>query len=322
MQGVFLDIETIKPSELDLSALRAALSGWTFHDRTAPEQVAERLAGAAVAVTNKVVIDRATMDACPDLKFIGISATGTNNVDLGAAREKGIVVSNVVGYSTATVAQHAVALMLGLATQWHRYDRDAQQGRWSESTMFCRMDYPVVDLAGRTLGIIGYGALGRQVAAIARAMGMDVLVAASLRPGAGPAPDRVPLPEFLRRADVISLHCPLTEDTQGLVNDDFLAAMRPGAFLINTARGPLVDEAALERSLRAGHLGGAALDVLSQEPPPADHPLLGGDVPNLIVTPHSAWVSTECRQRMVDQVVENIHAWRNGQPVNVVNQGG
>lgn len=318
MKGVVLDSQTLGPEELDVSAFSDLSIDWTWHRATAPEQVVERLRGAGVAITNKVVIDSATIEACPDLKLIGISATGTNNVDLRAAHERGIVVCNVSGYGTASVAQHTLALMLGLATRWNRYDQDARHGAWSASPMFCRMDYPVMELHGKTLGIIGYGALGRRVGELAEAFGMTVRVAASLRQGADQS-GRVELGELLAGADVISLHCPLTRQTKRLVNRSFLAAMKPGAFLINTARGPLVDEPALAEALRAGTLGGAALDVLSQEPPPADHPLLAADLPNLIVTPHSAWVSREARQRLVDGVVANIRAWQAGRPQNVVN---
>jgi len=318
MKGVILDSQTLKPSELDFSALEKLLPEWTFYEQSGPHDVKNRLRGVTVAITNKVVIDAQALAAAPDLKLICISATGTNNVDLEAARRHGVVVCNVSGYATATVAQHTLALMLGLATGWHRYDADARAGRWSESSMFCRMDYPVIDLVGKTLGLIGYGDLGRRVAALAEAFGMTVRVAASLRPGAEPD-GRVPLQTLLGEADVISLHCPLTEETDKMINRDFLAAMKPGAFLINTARGGLVDEPALAQALRDGELGGAALDVLSQEPPPADHPLLATDIPNLIVTPHSAWVSRECRQRLLDGVTDNVRAWRAGRPVNVVN---
>lgn len=318
MKGVVLDSQTLGPEELDISAFSNLSIDWTWHRATAPEQLVERLRGAGVAITNKVVIDAAAIDACPDLQFIGISATGTNNVDLRAARARGIVVCNVSGYGTASVAQHTLALMLGLATRWHRYDQDARHGTWSASPMFCRMDYPVMELEGKVLGIIGHGALGRRVGELAAVLGMTVRVAASLRPGADQS-GRVALDELLAEADVISLHCPLTPETERLVDRSFLAAMKPGAFLINTARGPLVDEPALAGALRAGTLGGAALDVLSEEPPPADHPLLAADIPNLILTPHSAWVSREARQRLVNGVVANIRAWRMGRPQNVVN---
>ncbi|MFP1677532.1 D-2-hydroxyacid dehydrogenase [Alloalcanivorax sp. C16-2] len=318
MKGVILDSQTLKPTELDFSALENELPHWTYYEQTGPDDVKNRLHGATVAITNKVVIDEEALAAAPDLKLIGISATGTNNVDLDAARRRGVVVCNVSGYGTETVAQHTLALALGLATRWHQYDRDARQA-WPRSTMFCRMDYPVFDLSGKTLGLIGHGALGGRVEELAKAFGMRVLVARSMRPDAVPDPARVPLEQLLAEADLISLHCPLTEHTDKLVNRDFLAAMKAGAGLINTARGGLVDEPALAEALRSGHLGGAALDVLSQEPPPADHPLLADDLPNLIITPHSAWVSTESRQRLLDGVVANLRAWKAGRPINVVN---
>ena len=318
MKGVILDSQTLKPSELDFSALENELPHWTYYEQTGPDDVKNRLRDVTVAITNKVVIDEEALAAASELKLIGISATGTNNVDLDAARRRGVVVCNVSGYGTETVAQHTLALALGLATRWHQYDRDARQA-WPRSSMFCRMDYPVFDLNGKTLGLIGHGALGRRVDALAKAFGMRVLVARSLRPDAAPDPARASLEQLLAESDLISLHCPLTEHTDKLVNRDFLAAMKPGAGLINTARGGLVDEPALAEALRAGRLGGAALDVLGQEPPPADHPLLAADLPNLIITPHSAWVSTESRQRLLDGVVANVRAWKAGRPINVVN---
>ncbi|HCE38898.1 MAG: glycerate dehydrogenase [Alcanivorax sp.] len=318
MKGVILDSQTLKPSELDFSALENELPHWTYYEQTGPDDVKNRLRDVTVAITNKVVIDEEALAAAPELKLIGISATGTNNVDLDAARRRGVVVCNVSGYGTETVAQHTLALALGLATRWHQYDRDVRQA-WPRSSMFCRMDYPVFDLNGKTLGLIGHGALGRRVEALAKAFGMRVRVARSLRPDAAPDPARAPLEQLLAESDLISLHCPLTEHTDKLVNRDFLAAMKPGAGLINTARGGLVDEPALAEALRAGRLGGAALDVLGQEPPPADHPLLAADLPNLIITPHSAWVSTESRQRLLDGVVANVRAWKAGRPINVVN---
>lgn len=319
MKGVIFDNQTLKPEELDMSGLEKLGIDWTQYPATDAEQVAERLAGAAVAITNKVVIDRAAIEANPFLKLICICATGTDNVDLAAASRQGIIVCNVKGYGTASVAQHTLALMLGLATRWNRYDQDVRSGAWSRSPMFCLMDHPVVELQGKVLGLIGYGHLGRRVGELAEAFGMTVKVAASLRPEAQSQQGRVPLDELLAQADVISLHCPLTPQTGKLVGPAFLAAMKPGAFLVNTARGGLIDEPALADALRRGALGGAALDVLSQEPPAADHPLLAGDIPGLIITPHSAWVSRECRQRLVDGVIDNIRAWQAGSPQNVVN---
>lgn len=308
MRGVFLDTLTMKPEELDTRALESSLDHWDFYEATAPEQVAERIAEADVVITNKVVLDRELIDGAGKLKLICICATGTNNVDLEAAAERGIPVRNVQGYAGASVPQHALALILALATRLHQYDRDVKAGHWSDSPVFCMLDYPVMELAGKNLGIIGYGDLGRRTAELGRALGMNILLAESFT-GEKKA-GRIPLEELQAKADVISLHCPLSEQTDKLVNREFLAKLKPGALLVNTARGGLIDEPALAEALRSGKLGGAALDVLSVEPPPEDHPLLQDDIPNLIITPHCAWISRESRQRLLDGVVENICDWR------------
>ncbi|WP_346838941.1 D-2-hydroxyacid dehydrogenase [Microbulbifer sp. SAOS-129_SWC] len=308
MRGVFLDTLTMKLEELDTSALDQTLAHWDFYDTTTPEQTAARIADADVVITNKVVLDRALIESAPKLKLICVCATGTNNIDLDAAAAKNIPVKNVAGYTGMSLAQHTIALLLALATHWNRYAEDVKQGRWSQSPVFCRLDYPVMELDGKTLGIIGYGDLGQKVAHLAEAFGMRVLVAESFS-GAHKA-GRTPLSQLLAQADVISLHCPLTEETDKLVDGAFLTAMQPGALLINTARGGLVDEAALASALKSGDIAGAALDVLSVEPPPADHPLLATDIPNLIITPHNAWISRESRQRLLDGVVKNIRDWR------------
>ncbi|UHQ54649.1 D-2-hydroxyacid dehydrogenase [Microbulbifer sp. YPW16] len=308
MRGVFLDTLTMKLEELDTSGLEASLEHWDLYESTAPEQVADRIAGADVVITNKVVLDRELIENAARLKLICVCATGTNNIDHEAAEERGIPVRNVAGYAQASVPQHALALILALATRWHQYHSDVVAGRWSESPVFTMLDYPVMELAGKKLGIIGYGDLGRKTAELGRALGMEILVAESFT-GEKKA-GRTPLGQLLAEADVISLHCPLTDETDKLVDREFLAAMKAGALLVNTARGGLVDEAALAEALENGHLGGAALDVLSVEPPPADHPLLAGDIPNLIITPHNAWISRESRQRLLDGVVANIGEWR------------
>ena len=334
MRGVFLDRATLvtnqvtteeTSNELDFSALEASLDSmhqWQYFDQTSPEQVAERIHAAQVVVTNKVVLDKALIDGAPDLRLICVIATGTNNIDLAAAEVRGIPVCNVTDYAGPGVAQHTLALMLGLATRWHEYRADVQAGDWSRSPTFCLMHRPVMELAGKTLGIIGYGTLGQAVARLAEAFGMRVLVAASQRPGIAAEEGRVPLETLLPQVDVLSLHCPLTEDTRHLIGAAQLTAMKPSALLINTARGGLVDEAALAKALRRGDIAGAALDVLSQEPPPADHVLLAADIPNLIITPHNAWISRECRQRLLDGVADNIRAWQAGTAMNVVNQPG
>lgn len=318
MHGVFLDTATLRPEELDFSGLRPTLDRWDFHDRTAPEDVATRIAGATVIVTNKVMITAAHMRASPQLKLICVCATGVNNVDTETARHAGIEVRNVTRYAGASVAQHTLALMLGLATQWHRYQAAVQAGNWAKSPMFCLMDYPVTELAGKTLGIVGAGDLGAQVARLGEAFGMTVIAAQF--PGR-PAPvdperrwPRIPWREFIGRCDFISVHCPLTPHTEDLIDEHELRAMKPTAFLVNTARGGIVNEAALLKALREGWIAGAALDVLTQEPPPADHPLLTAGLPNLIVTPHNAWTSRECRQRLLDGVARNIVNWRQKHP--------
>ena len=310
MRGVFLDTLTMKLDELDTSALDSILDHWDLFATTAPEETAARIKDADVVITNKVVLDRALIEGAPKLKLICVCATGTNNIDLDAATDRNIPVKNVTGYTGSSLAQHTIALMLALATRWHQYSEDVRNGRWTQSPIFCRLDYPVMELAGKNLGIIGYGDLGQKVAALGEALGMHVLVADSFtgKEKAG----RVPLARLLAESDVVSLHCPLTEHTDKMVNQSFLNQMKRSAFIINTARGGLVDEAALVDALKSGTIGGAALDVLSVEPPPADHPLLGSDIPNLIITPHNAWISRESRQRLLDGVVNNIQQWLNG----------
>jgi glycerate dehydrogenase len=267
-------------------------------------------------VTNKVVVDRAVMTACPGLRLICVAATGTNNVDLVAARERGVAVCNVTGYATPSVVQHVLALMLALATRLAEHAAAARDGRWAASELFCLLDFPFRELAGKTLGIVGYGELGRGIARVAQALGMSVLIAQ--RPGGPPQQGRLPLDELLARADVVTLHVPLADNTRGLIGARALALMKPDALLINTARGGIVDEAALIATLRAGRLGGAGVDVLAVEPPRGGSPLLDDPPPNLIVTPHVAWASREARQRLIDEVALNIRAFSEGRERNRV----
>ncbi len=307
MKAVFLDAKTLG-DDVDLSAIESVTGGLTRYDRTAPEQVLERIRGFDTVVVNKVVLGRTHFEACPELKTIAVVATGLNNIDQEAAREHGIRVLNVTHYGRATVAQHTMALMLALATRLLDYDRDVRAGRWAQSDMFCLMDHPIMELQGRTLGIVGYGDLGQGVAERARAFGMNILLAA--RPGQAPGEvdgyRRVPLDELLPQVDVLSLHCLLTEQTRNLIGARELAMMPPHALIINTSRGGLVDEQALADALRAGTIGGAGFDVLTEEPPRHGNPLLADDIPNLIVTPHSAWASREARQRIVDITARNL----------------
>jgi glycerate dehydrogenase len=312
MKAVFVDLGSLDRDDLDLSAIEQQASDLVCYSASHPDQLSHRLAGAQVVITNKVVLNAELLAALPQLKLICIAATGTNNVDLNAARERGIVVCNCQGYGTGSVVQHTFSLMLALATRLADYSGAVSRGDWCRSEQFCLLDYPIIELQGKTLGIIGYGELGQAVGRIAEAFGMQLLVAA--RPGTIPRDGRLALSELLPQVDILSLHCPLTEQTQNLIDAAALAQMKPSALLINAARGGIVDELALADALRAGRLAGAGVDVLSVEPPVTDNPLLGGDIPNLIVTPHSAWGSIEARQRIVAQIADNIAAFQAGSP--------
>jgi len=317
MVGVFLDEASLGRGDLDYGPLREALSPWRCYPATAPHEVAQRIADAEVVISNKVVLDEGNLASARRLRLICVAATGTDNVDLAAAARRAIVVCNVRGYATPSVTQHVFALMLALMRSLPDYQRAVAAGRWQQSGHFCLLDFPIVELTGKVLGIVGYGELGRAVAQLARAFGMEVLIAA--RPGSGAVPaGRLALEALLPQVDVLTLHCPLAGNTRGLIGSRELALMKAGAIFINTARGGLVDEQALAAALQAGHLGGAGVDVLSIEPPLGDHPLLTGDIPRLIVTPHIAWASREARQRLVAQMAQNIRAWRSGRPRNVV----
>lgn len=314
--AVFLDHSSLDLGDLDLSGLRESFSRLDVHAATAPEQVVERLQGASVAISNKVLLDAAVIKACPDLKLILVAATGTNNIDLQAARARGIVVSNCQGYGTPSVAQHTLALLLALATRLPDYQRAVADGKWSQAKQFCLLDFPIVELEGKTLGLLGHGELGGAVARLAEAFGMRVLM--GQLPGRPARNDRLGLEELLPQVDALTLHCPLNDNTRNMIGAAQLALLKPGAFVVNTARGGLIDEQALADALRAGHLGGAATDVLTVEPPVNGNPLLAADIPRLIITPHSAWGAVEARQRIVGQLAENARAFLAGAPRRVV----
>lgn len=319
MKAVILDAETLGVGDVDLTPITSLPLQWHVYDYTAAGQVAERMAGADIVLTNKAPIGVAELNAAPGLSYIGVLATGTNVIDLAEATARGVSVSNVTGYGTGSVTQHTWALILALTTRLADYNVAALDGRWAASRDFCLMDFPVAELAGKTLGIVGYGQLGRAVADIGRAFGMTVKVA-SLPWRHGDSADRVPLEQLLREADVLSLHCPLTGETRGLIGRRQLAMMKHTALLINCARGGLVDERALAEALEDGEIAGAGVDVLTEEPPVNGNPLLSPDLPNLIVTPHSAWVAREARQRLIRQVADNLRSFLAGTPVNVVNK--
>lgn len=317
MRGCFLDVGSMGES-LDWAPLRDTLDDWQWHHNSGAEELATRLAGMQIAVTNKVVLDAGTIANADALELICVAATGVNNVDTAAAAERDIPVINVTGYATPAVSQHVLALMLGHATRWASYDAAVKRGDWAASEFFCLLGYPIEELAGQTLGLVGHGELGAAVGRLAEAFGMTVLVAE--RPRATHIRDgRIAIDEMFERADMISLHCPLTDETANLIDAPALARMKDSAFLINTARGGIVDSQALIEALRTGRIGGAALDVLDAEPPPADHPLLDPRIPNLIITPHSAWGSRGARQRMLEGVAANIRDFQNGDTSRRVN---
>jgi glycerate dehydrogenase len=309
--GVLLDRDTIDAGgDIDFAVLESIFSQWRAHDYTLSDDVVERIDGASVIISNKVMLDENALRSVPGLKLVCIAATGTNNVDLEAAKALGIPVCNVRGYATPTVSQHALALILALSTRLIDYHQAVRSGRWQQARQFCLLDYPIRELAGKTLGIVGYGELGQAVARLGEALGMKLLIAQ--RPGGSAQPGRTPLDELLPQVDVLSLHCPLTPETQNLIGAPEFALMKRDAILINTARGGIVDEQALADALRQGRIGGAGIDVLTVEPPVNGNVLLDPDIPNLIVTPHSAWASRETRQRLVDELVTNIYAFLQG----------
>jgi glycerate dehydrogenase len=316
MHGVFLDAGTLVQSTMDMRPLEGESLSWEHYDATPTAEVLERIVAADIVITNKVTLDEGTLAAARQLKLICIAATGTNNVDLEAAKRLGITVCNVRGYTTPSVVEHVFTLLLALMRHLPEYHRAVQSGRWQRSVHFSFIDFPINELNGKIMGIVGYGELGQAVARVAEAFGMRVMIAE--RAGLAPRTGRVPLPELLPYVDVLTLHCPLTDETRGLIGAKELQVMKRGAVLINTARGGIVDELALLEALRSRHLGGGGVDVLSQEPP-IDNPLLSADIPNLIVTPHIAWASRESRQRLVNELAGNIEAYLKGRPRNVVN---
>jgi len=313
---VVLDGFTMNPGDLSWDVLRA-IGECEIHERTPAADIATRAGAADIILTNKCPLKRETLALLPRLRFIAVTATGVNVVDLEAARERGIVVSNVPAYGTASVAQHVFALLLELTQRTGHHARTVADGRWSAGADFCYWDFPLVELAGLTLGIVGYGEIGRAVARIGRAFGMNVLAATRTPREGEHGIAFAGMDEVFSRADVVTLHCPLTTETAGLVNAGRLASMKPTAFLINTGRGPLVVEADLTEALNSGRIAGAGLDVLSLEPPPADNPLLRAK--NCIITPHIAWATRASRSRLMDVVTANVRAFLAGRPQNVVN---
>lgn len=317
MKIVVLDGFTLNPGDLTWAPLQS-LGSCEIHDRSTPEEVIIRAAEAEVILTNKVPITRLQIQAMRRLRYIGVTATGFNIVDTQAARERGIAVTNVPSYGTRSVAQMTLALLLELTQRVGHHSETVRTGRWSASPDFCYWDYPLLELEGLTCGIIGFGRIGRAVAELVSALGMKVLAHSRTTPERPPGNVQfVGLDELIERSDVISLHCPLTPETRHLINEPRLARMKKSTLILNTSRGPLIDESALAQALNSGRIGGAALDVLSVEPPPKDHPLFSAQ--NCIITPHIAWATRAARSRLMDIAVANVRLFMDGKPQNVVN---
>lgn len=317
MKAVFLDYVSLDQNDLNFKDLENIFDEWEIYPSTSSEQLLERIQNVDVIISNKVVVNAEAIQQCPNLKLILISATGTNNIDLVQAKKQGVVVCNCQAYGTSAVAQHTLMLMLNLATSFKQYERAVQNGDWNKASQFCLLDYPIIELEGKTLGILGYGELGKAVAKLAEAFGMKILVGAL--PNRPVQENRIPFNELLSQVDFLTLHCPLSTDTQNLIDAKAFDAMKHSAFLINCARGGIVNEQDLADALIAGKIAGAATDVLMAEPPKDGNVLLNSEIPNLLITPHSAWGSVDARQRIVQQMVENVEAFKKGQPIRQVN---
>jgi glycerate dehydrogenase len=316
MRIVVLDGYTLNPGDLSWEGLEA-LGECTVHDRSDPAETVARARDAEIVFTNKTPLDRATLEALPKLRYIGVLATGYNVVDLAAASERGVTVTNIPTYGTRSVAQHVFALLLELTQRAGHHSDSVRAGHWSACPDFCYWDYPLTELDGLSMGIVGFGRIGQATAALATAFGMRVLACDNNPPHPdAPAARMVDLETLLGESDVVSLHCPLTPETTGLIDAPRLSLMKPAAFLINTSRGPLVNEADLAAALNAGRIAGAGLDVLPVEPPAADCPLLTAK--NCVITPHIAWATHSARARLMNIAVDNLRAWLDGRPANVV----
>ena len=317
MKIVVLDGYTENPGDLSWDGLRA-LGELTVYERTRPEEIASRVADAEIIVTNKVPITRELLEQCPGIRYVSVLATGYNVVDLTAAAERGIPVSNVPAYGTAAVGQFAIGMLLEICCQIGFHDRSVHNGDWSACPDFTYHKTPLIELAGKTMGIIGFGRIGRQTGAIAKAMGMRVLATGSRPCDEGKAiAEYVDMDTLLGRSDVISLHCPLFPETTGVINQDSIRRMKDGVIILNTARGPLIVEEELAQALNSGKVYAAGLDVVSQEPICADNPLLTAR--NCFLTPHIAWASRECRQRIMEVTEQNIRSFLHGNVQNQVN---
>lgn len=309
LNAVILDETSFNNNgDMDLTNLLGLNDNWARYDETAKDERLERLQNVQIAVANKIVFDKELLEQLPDLKVILLAATGMDNIDRDYCEANGIAYYNVTDYCTASLAQHVFTLILSLSTSINDYQRITRNGEWSKSAHFCTLQFPIQELAGKTLGLIGYGSLAKGVEKLAKAFDMNIMLGA--RVGSTEAPEgRVLIEDMLPQVDVLSVHCPLTPETNKMINYDFLSKMKSTAFIINSARGAVIDNADLAQALRDGVIAGAGIDVLEVEPPPADHPLLDPDIPNLILTPHVAWAAKEARQRVVEKVAANLKNW-------------
>lgn len=308
LNAVILDETSFNPGDLDLTNLLALIQNWQRFDTTTKEQRLERLKNIQIAVANKVVFDKELLKQLPDLKVILLTATGMDNIDLDYCKDNNIATYNVSDYCTPSLSQHVMTLILALSTSLNAYQTMTRNGNWSKSPHFTSLQYPIQELSGKTLGLMGYGALAKGVEKLALAFGMKIIIAARAGSDSAPA-GRMLIEDMLPQIDVLSVHCPLTATTNQLINRAFLEKMKSTAFLINTARGAVVDNKELAQALRDGVIAGAGIDVLEQEPPPSDHLLLAQDIPNLILTPHVAWAAIEARQRVIEKVADNLQYW-------------
>lgn len=313
---VILDGYTLNPGDLDWKGFEA-LGDVTVYDRTGDDQILERIGDASVVITNKTPMTRETLFSAPKLSYVGVLATGYNVVDTAAAKERGIVVTNIPTYGTDAVAQFTFALLLEVAHHVQRHSDSVMEGRWSAHQDFCYWDYPLMELLDKTMGIIGYGRIGQATARIARAFGMKV-IAYDLYHDPAHQDTYVTLDELLSTSDVISLHCPLFDETRGIINRESIERMKDGVIILNTSRGPLIVEEELAEALNSGKVAAAAVDVVSTEPIEADNPLLGAK--NILITPHIAWAPKESRIRLMDIAVRNLASFLSGNAENVVNR--
>ena len=320
MHAVFLDYKTVDANDLDLGSIKELLPEMVVHPFSNEAEVLERIESAEVAIANKVVFDAEVFARASKLKLICVTATGTNNIDLEAATRSGVVVCNIRDYCTDSVVQHVLLSILTLMHSFKDYSDSIESGDWQDGKSFSLLQHPIAELSGKSIGILGYGVLGQGVARAAATLGLNVLICESFAKEKKPDEDleRISFEAFLTESDIISLHCPLTDNTEGLFDDSAFKKMKSSAILINTARGGLINDHALIKAIEDKAIAGAAIDVLNQEPPDSDHPLMQKQYSNLIITPHIAWAAREARQRALDRIAENIKAFQNDAPINVV----